>query len=169
MANEYTYTFSLVDDEGTSNQLREGAAKALGDALGGDKVEFTSETQIPLNLLDNVTRCSWSEDYRDGDRTFRIANPDECEQGATRLSDLIDQPKKLARGLAHLLEEESELELVDDDIVVLSEFIGENDSEVEISSESTVESIGIFVLHLANMMQAAADGDAHLLLMVTES
>ena len=139
MANEYKYTFALVDDEGVSSQLASGASDALGDALGGEKIEFTSEIHLLPEIFDNVTRCSWSDEQRAGDRSYRIANPDECEQGATRLSDLIDQPTKLARGLAHLLEEESELELVDDDIVVLSEFIGENDTEVEISTESPVE------------------------------
>jgi hypothetical protein len=169
--SEHKYTLALIKDAGLRDALQSGADGAVDTAVdaAADKYLLTTEIGIPLDLFDNVTRVNWSSDQTNGASTYRVASPDECEKGATRLDDLIADPRKLARGMAHLLEEDAELDLDDDDVAVLTDFIAQNDLEADASPESVPESLGLYVIQVAQALQDAADHDAWLLAVVEDA
>ena len=166
MSNHNIYRMFLVEDETLREQAIEGQAKE-DDLLAAFEnstlaFEFKSEISIDAGVVDGVTRVNWTDVKEWSEGHYRLANPDDCEGGATRLADLLMEPRKLARVLARLYGE-SEIELLDEDTHLLSEFIQENDVEVDIHPESVVEGLGLFITQLSASLQASADHDAWLL------
>ena len=165
MNDDNKYRFFLVDDDDLRDALKTGEASedeilaAFEDAPL--MFEFKSEIGIDAAVLDPVTRVNWSDALLWSEGAYRVANPDTCEAGATRLADLIVDSRRLAHVLARLYAD-TEIEMLDEDIGLLAEFLEESDTSVEISSESALEALGLFTLQLAESLQAAADHDAWL-------